>query len=178
MTLKTKTHSLPVPFWAVTALSHMRRDSIALCDYIFKVACKMWVYITAWSQCLWPASQNGCDVWIYVISQPFLTSWAVGADRLMLREWTFKLCFGCATHEVVVICHLLCIISQPALMSGTQSHTQPEGPAVFSLSLNVYWIMIAGTKCKRSEAEYRALILWYECWISCLRRHYIMWTRV
>ena len=107
---------------------------------------KMWIYIIACSQCPWPASQNGFDVWIYVISQPFLTSWAVGADLLMSHEWTFKLCFSSATHKVVVICHLLCIISQPALMSGTQSHAQPAGAAVFSLSLNLYWIMIEGIK--------------------------------
>ena len=101
--------------------SYTWRDSIALCDTIYKVAYKMWIYITACSQCLWPASQNGCDVWIYVISQPFLTSWAAGADLLMLRERTFKLCFSCASHKVVVMCHVLCIISQPALMSGTRS---------------------------------------------------------
>jgi len=103
-----------------------------------KLGYKMCIYITACSQCLWPASQNGCDVWIYVISQPFLTSWAAGADLLTLRERTIKLCFRCATHKVVVICHLLCIISQPALMSGTRSLAHPAGPAAFSLSLNLY----------------------------------------
>jgi len=70
----------------------------------------------------------------------------VGADLLMLCERTLELCFSCATHKVVVICHLLCIISQPALMSGTRSHAQPAGPAVFSQSLNLYSIMIEGIK--------------------------------
>lgn len=76
------------------------------------------------SQYPWPASQNGCDVWMCVISQPFLTSWAVGPNYSALHQQAFQPCLCCATHEVVVICHMICIISQPALMSGTQSVAQ------------------------------------------------------